>query len=109
MDLDGTILEHNGYLHGEDKLLPGALKFAKKAYETGMLILMTARSEEYRTETVLFLERAGILYHAILFDIPIGERILINDKKPSGLKTAFAVNIERDKGIDISIVIDEDL
>ena len=28
--------------------------------------------------------------------MPMGERILINDIKPSGLKTAYAINKERD-------------
>jgi hypothetical protein len=33
-----------------------------------------------------------------------GDRIVINDNKPDGRQTAFAFNIERDKGIkDIEI------
>jgi hypothetical protein len=33
-----------------------------------------------------------------------GERIVINDNKPDGRQTAFAINLERNKGIkDINI------
>ena len=39
----------------------------------------------------------------------MGERILVNDKKPSGLVTAYAVNKERDAPLDLKIVIDETL
>ena len=109
LDLDGSLLLHNGYLRGGDKLLPGAREFTQKAYETGRVIILTARDEKYRDETVSFLKKAGISYHDILFDMPYGERVLINDVKPSGLQTAFAVNLERDKGIDLNIVIDKDL
>ena len=41
--------------------------------------------------------------------MPVGERIIINDKKPSGLITAHCINTERDKGIDCRIVIDPNI
>ena len=109
LDLDGTLLEHNGYLHGGDSLLPGAKEFAQKAFATGRIIILTSRKEEYKDETIAFLEKAGLPYHDILFGMPSGERVLINDKKPSGLKTAFAINVVRNEGINVNITIDEDL
>ncbi|MCL2698896.1 MAG: HAD family acid phosphatase [Defluviitaleaceae bacterium] len=109
LDLDGTLLRHNGYLHGGDALVDGVKEFIDSIYDTGKIVILTAREEEFREETLAFLKKAGIRYHEILFDLPWGERILINDKKPSGLETAIAVNIERDKGIHIDVVIDEEL
>lgn len=109
VDLDGTILMHDGYLSDGDVLLPGAFEFMRKAYETGRVIILTARDEYYREQTVSFLKHAGIRYHDILFGMPMGERIVVNDKKPSGLQTAFAMNLERNKGVNFEIVIDEDL
>jgi hypothetical protein len=34
----------------------------------------------------------------IIFNLPLGERIVVNDKKPAGLETAVAWNVERNKG-----------
>ena len=41
--------------------------------------------------------------------MPTGERILVNDRKPSGLDMAFAVNKDRDKRLNIQFKINEDL
>jgi hypothetical protein len=46
------------------------------------------------------LERHGIRYDKVLFEMPKGEGILLNDTKPSGLKTAFAINVARDAGLE---------
>jgi hypothetical protein len=40
----------------------------------------------------------------ILFDLPTGERLLINDKKPDGTKTAYSININRNEGIKINFL-----
>jgi len=39
--------------------------------------------------------------------LPFGERILVNDKKPSGLKTAYAINKERDGELVVNFIVDE--
>ncbi|MCI8638236.1 MAG: hypothetical protein HFG41_03590 [Coprococcus sp.] len=36
-------------------------------------------------------------YDDILFGMPMGERIVVNDRKPSGIEMAVALNIKRDK------------
>ena len=38
-----------------------------------------------------------IRYDHIIFDLPYGERILVNDIKPGGLQTSIAVNTQRDE------------
>ena len=38
-----------------------------------------------------------IRYDEILFNLPMGERIIVNDRKPSGLDMAVALNMERDQ------------
>ena len=46
----------------------------------------------------------------MLFNLPTGERILINDMKPSGLDTAIGINLERDIGLEnLKIDLDNDL
>lgn len=110
IDIDGTILKHNGYIiDGEDSLLKDSLNFLINIPEEDMVILLTARHESFCEQTIHFLEQCGIRFDKIIFGVPTGERILINDEKPSGLKTAFAINLKRDSGIDIDIEIDPTL
>ena len=100
IDFDGTVVKHNGHLiDGYDTFLQGSEEFLKKIPEMDTLIIMTAREEKFREMTLSFLEENEIRYDYIIFNLPAGERILVNDIKPKGLKTSVAVNIERDKGI----------
>ena len=108
-DLDGTILVHNGYKNGGDRILPGVKEFFDNVPETDHILILTARKEEVLESTIEFLKDNGIRYNNILADIPFGERILLNDMKGSGLKTAYAVNLKRDEGLNFSVYIDEDL
>ncbi|MBS5882692.1 MAG: hypothetical protein KIC55_09965 [Lachnoanaerobaculum sp.] len=108
-DLDGTILVHNGYKKGGDRILPGVKEFFDKIPETDHILILTARKEEVLESTIGFLKDNGIRYNNILADIPFGERILLNDMKDSGLKTAYAINLKRDEGLNFSVYIDEDL
>ena len=97
-DLDGTIVKHNGYLlDGKDSLLPGALEFLHNLPEKDMIIIVTSRKERYRILTENFLKDCKIRYDHIIFDAPYGERILVNDDKPSGLKSSYAISSKRDE------------
>ena len=97
-DLDGTLLKHNGYkLDGKDSILPGVKEYLDSIPQDDRLIILTSRTEEYRDSTIRFLEDEGIRYDEILFNMPFGERIVVNDRKPSGLETAVAFNIDRDR------------
>ena len=110
LDLDGTILKHNGYkIDGEDTFLPGAKDFLLKIPAKDMLIFITARESKYRDITENFLKSNGIHYDHIIFDAPNGERILINDDKPSGLKTGYAINLKRDNNFEINVTENPDL
>ena len=80
-------------------MLPGVIEFFNTISEDDKIIILTARSSEYKEETEEFLIQNKIRFDYIIFDLPIGERILINDEKPSGLKTAYAYNLIRDKGL----------
>ena len=110
LDFDGTLVEHNGYKTGEDKFLPGAKEFLQSIPEKDFILIMTAREKEAREKTVKFLTENNIRFNEILFEMPMGERILINDNKPSGLKCAYALNPERNQGLEnLEVVIDEKL
>ena len=97
LDLDGTIVKHNGYkIDGYDSFLEGAKEFLDGIPENDMIIFVTSRTDEWIESTKRFLEENHIRYHTIIHNAPYGERILINDEKPSKLKTAIAINTERD-------------
>ena len=96
-DIDGTLCKHNGYkLDGFDTVLPGVKDFFSRLSTEDKVILVTSRKKEYASITESFLHDNNIRYDAIIYDMPYGERILVNDKKPSGLITGIAVNTERD-------------
>lgn len=97
-DLDGTLLKHNGYkLDGRDRVLPGVIEYLETIPAEDKIIIFTSRSEEYKQMTLDFLAEQGIRYDQILFNMPMGERIIVNDRKPSGLDMSIAINTSRDK------------
>jgi len=101
IDIDGTIFKHNGHLQGNDQIIEGFQHFMNQIQEEDKIILLTSRTEEYRDVTERSLKKYSIRFNQIIFNLPVGERILINDIKPRGLKTAIAINICRDKFDDI--------
>ena len=110
LDLDGTIVKHNGYkLDGHDTLLPGIEKFLENIGPEDMVIFVTSRKEDVKEQTIAFLKETGIRYDHIIWNAPYGERILVNDKKPSGLQTALALNTERDQICQVELEIDENI
>lgn len=97
-DLDGTLLKHNGYkLDGIDTVLDGALEYLATIPLEDKIVIFTSRTDEYKEETLAFLHKHQIRYDEILFNMPMGERIVVNDRKPSGIDMAIAINIDRNK------------
>lgn len=103
-DIDGTLVEHNGYQKTE-RLLPGIVDFFKKnVKKKDSVILMTARNKNQAKSAIEILNKNNIRHDMLITDLPHGERILFNDKKCSGLKTAYSICLERNEGlIDINI------
>lgn len=97
-DLDGTLLKHNGYKSdGYDTLLDGVKEYISSIPSEDKIVIMTSRTDEYKKMTVDFLAEQGVRYDDILFNMPMGERIIVNDRKPSGLEMSVAINVDRDK------------
>ena len=110
LDIDGTLVKHNGYkIDGYDTLLEGVKEFFENLSPEDKVILLTARKEEYLPALKEFLKANKIHYDYLLTDMPMGERILVNDRKPSGLDMAFAINKNRDKSLNIAYRINEDI
>lgn len=98
IDLDGTILTHNGYMTDREQLLPGVEELWAEIPPEDCIILTTGREEQYRQITLDFVNSKGLRYNHAIFGLPFGERIVINDVKPAGLITALAWSVERNKG-----------
>ena len=110
LDLDGTIVKHNGYkIDGEDSFLPGAEEFLKRIPERDMIVFLTSRTDEYKEQTIRFFMKHSIRYDHIIFNAPYGERILINDDKPSGLKMSISISMNRDQFNLENPIIDKSL
>jgi hypothetical protein len=110
LDLDGTLVVHNGYkIYGYDILLEGAREFLNRIPADDMIIIITSRTDEYKEITEAFLSDEKIRYDTVIYSAPFGERIVVNDRKPSGLSTALAVNINRDERMKIEFEIKENI
>lgn len=106
IDLDGTVFAHNGHLsEGGDRLLPGVREFWDGFSENDFVIIVTARASRFRPVTEAALTKFNLRYSVLIMDAPHGERIVVNDTKPSGMRTAFAVNVARDAGLGDCLVI----
>ena len=99
-DLDGTLLKHNGYkIDGKDTLLDGVKDYLDHIPEDDYILILTSRTDKYRDMTISFLRENDIRYDDIFFNIPMGERIVVNDRKPSGIDMAVALNVNRNEPI----------
>jgi len=107
IDIDGTIVSHNGHIYDQEKLLPGVKEFWNSIPIIDTIILLTARDDSYTSHTTKWLKRNQLRFDRIIFGLPTGERILINDSKESGLHTAIALNICRNAGLNkVTVEID---
>ena len=110
LDVDGTLVKHNGYkIDGCDTLLDGVKEFFETLSPDDKVVLLTARKEEYLPALKDFLAKNNIRYDFLLTDLPMGERILVNDRKPSGLDMSFAINKNRDDVFNVAYKINEEL
>lgn len=98
-DFDGTLVIHNGYKTGEDQLLPGVKEFLNQIPKEDFVLVLTGREKEAKEQTMKFIKENELRCDQILFEVPLGERLLFNDKKPSGLKMSYAVNLNRNEGL----------
>jgi hypothetical protein len=98
LDLDGTLVKHNGHIkNGFDTPIREAEEFVKSLPEEDMIVFVTSRLPAAKELTERFLSERGIRFDLVVYGAPHGERILVNDRKPSGLQTAFAISPERDR------------
>lgn len=104
-DIDGCIFKHHGdiveILTSLCELLPGVRKAFKVWCDKGYtVILTTGRPESLRDMTVKQIHDHGLYYHSLIMNLPLGQRVVINDVKPGrDMDAAACVNLERNKGM----------
>jgi len=100
LDFDGTIVYQKSYLKDEDYILPTTLDFFNDNIKENDFVVITTGREEYHKERIKkFMKSFGLKCDIIICGLPTGVRIIINDTKPDGTKTAFSHNVTRDEGI----------
>lgn len=106
LDFDGTIVYQKSYLKEDDHILPKTLDFFNNSIkEDDFVIITTGREEHHKDRIEKFMKSFGLKCDLVICGIPTGSRIIINDKKPDGTKTAFSHNVVRDEGINFEDVI----
>lgn len=100
VDIDGVLVTHNGYLQDGDRWLENTVEFISNLNHNDKVVLTTSRNLENTQPIIEKLKHKGIEVHASLSNLPHGERIIINDCKTSGLRTAFSISVDRDAGME---------
>ena len=120
IDIDGTVVKHlcNDSIdsaiekegeksHLMETPIKQSINFLNSIPLNDIIVLTTARDSKHKDHTLKMLEHFNIKYDRILFDLCSGPRYVINDTKPVGvvgnkkpIQTAFAINVERDVGIN---------
>jgi GTP:adenosylcobinamide-phosphate guanylyltransferase len=103
LDLDGTLVPHNSHLqfgNADDTLLPGVHDLLTELDPTDTIVITTSRKAEDCSSILDEISRISTSKNIrLIADLGVGERIIFNDLKPSGLKTAYAFNLQRDTGL----------
>jgi hypothetical protein len=115
LDIDGCLIPHKGTLTGiwdaaKNKInsigtfdhifvKENVKKISEWERKGHTIILVTGRKECMREDTENQLREYGIFYDRLIMGITGGQRVLINDMKPTGEPTALAFNLERNQGL----------
>lgn len=103
-DIDGTLLEYRTFGTYAD-VRPVALnsvveKLSSWKNDGHVIVLTTARPEEYRELTIEEMSACGIPWDQLVMGIGRGSRYLINDESSSKPgPRAFAFTVPRDEGL----------
>jgi len=102
VDLDGVIVLNSAQFSdpkwGTTEGITENIEVLNRLHQTGKvhIVITTARSEAFRDITSQQLSRLGVQYDSIIFGLPHGKRIVVNDYAPSNpFKSCDSINIRR--------------
>ena len=103
LDIDGVLFKNCGQYTkikwGDNEPIQENINHIIDLYNTGrnQIILTTARKSTFKNETIKQLQKYGIKYHSIIFDLFHCKRYLINDySQTNPYPSAIAINLKRD-------------
>ena len=108
-DIDGVLIQHEAkpsYKLENTILLENVLTKLREWKKSSKIILTTARSNKYKYKLEEIFKKLKVPYDDLICGLPSGQRILINDIKPSMpfVMQAISINLDRNIGIkDIHI------
>jgi hypothetical protein len=115
VDLDGTLVNNSAQYAlpywGDTDGIQANVDAINHLYDSGkvQIIITTSRKESARELTLRQLERVGIKFHKIIFELSHGKRIIINDYAPSNpFKSCDAINIKRNSP-DLKEMLEESI
>jgi len=113
IDMDGVLVENSGRyfgkLWGETGPLEDNVKKIRDLYDTGkcQIIITTSRDESFKAATETQLEKIGVKYHQIIFNLMHCKRIIVNDYATTNpYKSCDAINISRNSSDLNDLIID---
>ena len=113
IDMDGVLVENSGRyfgkLWGETSPLRDNVKKIRELYDTGkcQIIITTSRDESFKEVTEVQLEKIGVKYHQIIFNLMHCKRIIVNDYATTNpYKSCDAINISRNSSDLNDLIID---
>lgn len=115
VDLDGTLVINSGQYSspkwGETNGIDDNITTLNTLFDTGkvQVVITTSRKESFRKATEEQLNRLGIKYHRIIYDLAHGRRIVINDyAKSNPYKSCDAINIQRN-GTELKEMLEDSI
>lgn len=115
VDLDGTLVVNAGQYTkpqwGQTDGIRPNIEAINHLYDSGKvdIIVTTSRKEEFREVTIEQLNRVGLKYHRIIFELPHAKRIVINDYAPSNpFKSCDAINLKRNS-LDLKEMLEDSI
>lgn len=113
VDLDGVLVlnsaQYTDPRWGSTEAIEENVEVLNRLHETGRvhLVVTTARNEGFRELTIAQLDRIGLRYDDIIFGLPHGKRIVVNDYAPSNpYKSCDSINIRRNS-TDLKEMLEE--
>jgi len=102
IDLDGTLVRNSSQYSqprwGETEGIQENIDAINALFDSDRVevIITTSRKESFKSKTEQQLARVGLKYHKIIYGLPHGKRIVVNDYAPSNpYKSCDAINIRR--------------
>lgn len=103
VDVDGVLLKNSGqygrfnWTNNREVLLDNVQTLRELQRQGAQIVVVTARTEEYRQSLEELLRSAGLEPHAIIMGLHHAARVLINDFAPTNpYPSALAISLPRD-------------